>query len=249
MNAVAILECASLSRSYRKRAVLSVRDLAFSSGVTSLLGPNGAGKSTLIRALATAERRPQDRVRFGGETLHRSNLREFRRSLGWLPQSFEPPKSADLLSFVEYIAWLRDVGRRSRRNRALEALETVGLVDRAHDAIGTLSGGMIRRLGIAQAIVNRPAVVLLDEPTVSLDPEQRSDFCAIVRSAVAPEATVIASTHLLEDVDALGGSVVALARGHVAFSGSMAEFAAAENPTLDQLRSGYESHVGTESDQ
>jgi ABC-type multidrug transport system ATPase subunit len=211
-------------RAGRRMAVDGV-DLALTTGVHGLLGPNGAGKTTLIRALATVLRPA------GGElsVLGGASTREIRRRLGYLPQEFGFYRRFTVREFVEYMAWLKEMPKADVPGAVQRAIERAGLADRADDRLKTLSGGMVRRAGIAQAIVNDPAVLLLDEPTAGLDPTQRMQFRELLRSLT--DACVVVSTHLVEDVAAACTDVVLLDAGRVVFQGAASELAAAGGDT------------------
>ena len=208
-------------RAGRRMAVDGV-DLSLTTGVHGLLGPNGAGKTTLIRALATVLRPA------GGELdlLGGADLRAVRRRLGYLPQEFGYYRRFTVREFVEYMAWLKEMPKPDVPGAVQRAIERVGLTDRADHKLKTLSGGMVRRAGIAQAIVNDPAILLLDEPTAGLDPAQRMDFRRLLRE-FAEDTCVVVSTHLVEDVAAACTDVVLLDAGRVVFQGASAALAAA----------------------
>lgn len=220
----------TVSFAYRGHDVLSDVSFKCHRGVTALLGPNGAGKTTLMR-LAASARRPRAGavvVSDGTQTLRPGRgrrLRAYRRRFGWLPQGFTAPGGLTAAEVVAYAAWLKGVPSRQAVSATPTALAAVGLADRADEKVRRLSGGMVQRLGIAQAIAHRPPVLLLDEPTVGLDPDQRASFRAIVRAA-AETATVLVSTHLTEDVDLMCDRVVVIDDGTVRFSGSVEAFAA-----------------------
>jgi ABC-2 type transport system ATP-binding protein len=208
-------------RAGRRMAVDGV-DLSLTTGVHGLLGPNGAGKTTLIRALATVLRPA------GGELalLGGAGQRAVRRKLGYLPQDFGYYRRYTIREFVEYMAWLKEMPKAEVPGAVQRAIDRVGLTDRADDRLKTLSGGMVRRAGIAQAIVNDPAILLLDEPTAGLDPAQRMDFRRLLRE-FAGDTCVVVSTHLVEDVAAACTDVVLLDAGKVVFQGAAAALAAA----------------------
>ncbi len=208
-------------RAGRRMAVDGV-DLSLTTGVHGLLGPNGAGKTTLIRALATVLRPA------GGDLdlLGGADLRAVRRRLGYLPQEFGYYRRFTVREFVEYMAWLKEMPKPDVPGAVQRAIERVGLTDRADHKLKTLSGGMVRRAGIAQAIVNDPAILLLDEPTAGLDPAQRMDFRRLLRE-FAEDTCVVVSTHLVEDVAAACTDVVLLDAGRVVFQGASAALAAA----------------------
>ncbi|WP_158630726.1 ATP-binding cassette domain-containing protein [Nocardioides daphniae] len=161
-------------------------------GVNVLLGRNGAGKSTLCRVLASAEQPTRGLLLTSEGPV--TDLRSHRSRVGWLPQT--PPVAAHMRAgdYLHYAAWLKGLARRERQGAVADALERTGLGPRRHSRIGTLSGGMVRRLGIAQAIVHRPQLLVLDEPTVGLDPEQRIQFYATLRGALDDDTVTLLST-------------------------------------------------------
>ncbi|TDB81269.1 ABC transporter ATP-binding protein [Micromonospora sp. KC721] len=212
-------------RAGRQMAVDGV-DLRLGAGVHGLLGPNGAGKTTLIRALATVLRPHEGQLELLGQPMdRRPDQRAVRRNLGYLPQEFGYHPRFTVTEFVEYMAWLKEVPGTGRRRAVRRAIERVGLADRAGSQLRVLSGGMLRRAGIAQAIVNDPELLLLDEPTVGLDPQQRLDFRALLRE-LGERSCVLVSTHLVEDVAAACTSVVLINAGRVVFHGTPEEVAA-----------------------
>lgn len=192
-------------------------------GITCLVGANGAGKSTLFRALTGIER-----ARRGSVTLDGAPLRG--GDVGYLPQELSLPGRATCVQYLTHVAWLRGVPR-SERARAVEtALAGVGLEQRASSKIRTLSGGMRRRLSLAHALVHSPQVLLLDEPTVGLDPLQRVAMRGTIAQATSGRLAVV-STHLVDDVAALAQRVLVIRHGAVVFSGDLVslESAADEN--------------------
>ncbi len=217
------IELTSVTRSFgRNRAVDGV-SLDAGPGVLGLLGPNGAGKTTLLRMLATVLPPSSGEIRLlGRDPRNTAHRREIRRRLGYLPQNLGYYPAFTVVEFIEYFALLKEVppGRVSKAVAA--AVERVDLGDKAKARLRTLSGGMLRRVGIAQALVNDPDLLLLDEPTAGLDPEQRVGFRALVRH-LGQAATIIVSTHLVEDVGAACSEVALMDSGHIVFRGTPAE--------------------------
>lgn len=211
---------------HRRTTALDGLGLELGPGVHGLLGPNGAGKTSLIRVLATVAAPTGGRVRLLGRDIagHRERA-EVRRRLGYLPQEFGHYPGFTVREFVAYVAWLKEMPAARAAAAVERAVERVGLADRIDARIRTLSGGMVRRVGIAQAIVNEPELLLLDEPTAGLDPEQRVEFRALLRD-VGTASTVIVSTHLVEDVAAACTEVTLIESGRLAFRGTTAELTA-----------------------
>jgi ABC-2 type transport system ATP-binding protein len=218
------LTLTGISQGYGTTRVIDGFDLDLASGIVGLLGPNGAGKTTLLRTMATimppkAGTMTLDGVAIEGE----SAAREARRKIGYLPQNFGYDPGMRVLDFVRYAAWLRGVPARDRNRAAEDALEQVDLTDQRRTRMKRLSGGMRQRAGIAWAIVGRPSLVLLDEPTVGLDPRQRLQFRKI--AAGLRDSVVVLSTHLIDDIDAICDRVVVMHSGATRFYGSTAELA------------------------
>lgn len=211
---------------HRRTTALDSISLDFVPGVHGLLGPNGAGKTSLIRVLATVSAPAHGRIEMLGEDVggHRGRT-AMRRRLGYLPQDFGYYPGFTVREFVAYVAWLKEMPRSVTAAAVERAVRRVGLGERIDTGMKTLSGGMVRRAGIAQAIVNDPDVLLLDEPTAGLDPEQRVEFRALLRE-LGEGATVIVSTHLVEDVAASCTEVTLLEAGRIAYRGTPAALAA-----------------------
>jgi ABC-2 type transport system ATP-binding protein len=212
-----------------RRMAVDGLDLALGNGVHGLLGPNGAGKTTLVRALATVLRPAGGTLSLLGQTVTVNrpvDLRQVRRQLGYLPQEFGFYRRFTVREFVEYFAWLKELPAGELPGAVQRAIERVGLTDRADHRLKTLSGGMRRRVGIAQAIVNDPQVLLLDEPTAGLDPDQRRQFRALLRE-LAADTCVLVATHLVEDVAAACTDVLLVDEGRLVFQGVPGDLAAA----------------------
>ncbi|MFC9287850.1 ABC transporter ATP-binding protein [Streptomyces sp. NPDC057052] len=216
-----------LSLRYGGTHALDGVSLRLTRGVTGLLGPNGAGKTTLLRVLATAV--PPDRGEFtalGHDPGTPAGRLALRRTLGYLPQTpgFHPDFTA--FEFVDYVAILKELTDRTARLREVRrVLDAVDLADVRGKRIKRLSGGMRQRVALAAALVGDPGFLVLDEPTVGLDPEQRMRFRGLIAEA-GEGRTVLLSTHQTEDVAMLCHRVVVLARGRVRFEGSPAELTA-----------------------
>lgn len=195
-------------------------------GVTGLLGPNGAGKTTLLRIVATVLAPDAGDVRVLGRAPGDARDRtEIRRRLGYLPQEVGAYQGFSVREFVDYVAVLKEhTDRKARRAEVDRVLELVDLATQAYDRVRTLSGGMVRRLGLATAFLGDPELLVLDEPAVGLDPQQRLRFRETV--SADPRRTVLLSTHQTEDVAALCREVVVIDGGRVLFRGSPAELAA-----------------------
>ena len=220
------IELVDLTRRFGRTYAVAGVSMEAGPGVFGLLGPNGAGKTSLLRMMATVLPPTSGRLELlGRDPGSHGPRREIRRRLGYLPQNLGYYPGFTVAEFVEYFALLKDMppGRVPRAVAA--AIEQVGLGDKARAKLRTLSGGMLRRAGIAQAIVNDPDLLLLDEPTAGLDPEQRVAFRALMRG-FGERATVVVSTHLVEDVGAACSQVTLMEAGKVVFDGTPDELIA-----------------------
>jgi ABC-2 type transport system ATP-binding protein len=211
---------------YRSNSVLDSVDLSAGPGITGLLGPNGAGKTTLLRIVATVLKSDAGRVRaFGLDPADTEQRREIRRHLGYQPQEPGFFQGFTVLAFLDYVAILKEMaGRDHRRREVRRVIDLVDLGAVANRKIRKLSGGMRRRVALAQALLGRPQLLVLDEPTAGLDPEQRLRFREVV-SQVAAEHTVLLSTHQTDDVAAVCDRVVVLHEGRTRFVGAPRELA------------------------
>ncbi|GAB3283728.1 ABC transporter ATP-binding protein [Kineosporia babensis] len=222
-------------------------DLRLSTGVHGLLGPNGAGKTTLIRALATVLPPAGGQLQLLGRgTAKGSDLREIRRELGYLPQHFGFYPRFTVREFIEYMAWLKEMPDRQVTAAGQRAIDRVALSSHADKKLKALSGGMLRRVGIAQAIVHDPRLVLLDEPTVGLDPAQRVGFRDLLRE-IGGDTCVLVSTHLVEDVSAACSNVIVMASGRQVWQGTPAQLSALggpDDPGDSPTERGYSAALG-----
>ena len=220
------IEIGQLTRRFGRTQAVAGVDLHVGPGVCGLLGPNGAGKTSLLRMMATVLSPSSGSLRLLGRDPGRyGQRREIRRRLGYLPQNLGYYPGFSVVEFVEYFALLKEMPPARIPAAVAAAVERVGLGERAKAKLRTLSGGMLRRVGIAQAIVNDPDLLLLDEPTAGLDPEQRVQFRQVLRE-VGETATVVVSTHLVEDVGAACTEVALMDRGVILFQGSPDELTA-----------------------
>lgn len=217
----------ALTKHYGATRALDLVDLDLGTGVTGLLGPNGAGKTTLLRCLATTLAPDGGQIRaLGLDTADRAQRTELRRRLGYLPQNPGAYRNFTAFELVDYVAILKELTDREQRHREVRrVLAEVDLTDRATTKVRKLSGGMRQRLALAQALLGDPVLLVLDEPTVGLDPEQRMRFRAMV-SRLGEDRIVLLSTHQTEDVAALCERVVVLLRGAVQFDGTVAQLTA-----------------------
>jgi len=187
--------------------------LSLGSGVLGLLGPNGAGKSTLMRILATITKPTKGRISWNGTDIAKSPD-ELRAVLGYLPQDFGVYPNLTPVEFLEYLAVIKGLDSKTARKRIDELLQVVNLVDARKRPLGGFSGGMKQRVGIAQALLNDPRLLIVDEPTAGLDPEERARFRNLL-SDLSNERIVILSTHIVSDVEATASMIALISKGHL----------------------------------
>ncbi|MGW6905834.1 ABC transporter ATP-binding protein [Streptomyces sp. NPDC054940] len=219
------VEFATCTYQYRRGPVVLDRlSFAFPSGRTVLLGPNGAGKTTLLALAASALKPQSGTVSFAGlDPAARTQLRDYRRQVGWMPQNITAVPGMTCQEQVAYAGWLKGMSRREAWDGAVAALGRVGLAKKADQQASSLSGGQLRRVGVAQTLVHSSRLVLMDEPTAGLDPAQRTTFRKVVEQ-LAETSDVVVSTHQTEDLSEVYDHVVVLSDGVVRFSGTVEEF-------------------------
>ncbi len=203
-----------VGKRYRGK-VWGLRDFTLELGpsVLGLLGPNGAGKSTLMRILATITKASEGRVTWNGVDIARKPD-ALRSVLGYLPQDFGVYPHLTASEFLVYIAALKGLDGRAARRRTDELLQVVNLTEARKRPLGGYSGGMKQRIGIAQALLNDPQLLIVDEPTVGLDPEERVRFRNLL-SDLSGERIVILSTHIVSDIEATATQVVIVKQGRM----------------------------------
>lgn len=241
-----------ITRKFGKLQALAPLDLEVPAGqVLGLLGPNGAGKTTLMSIIACALAPSSGTVTVCGTPVSdTATARQARRSLSLMPQNPTKVPGFSALDTVEYAAWSKGLPTRGRKQACLDALAAVGLADKAKRPLKTLSGGMVQRVHLAAAIVSRPRLLLLDEPTAGLDPAQRIAFRELIHS-LGSTATIL-STHLVEDIRTLSDEVLVISSGHRRFQGTVPQLEAAAKPGApgdSPLERGYMSVLdpGSES--
>jgi ABC-2 type transport system ATP-binding protein len=204
-----------------RNGVVAVNDLSLSlgSGVLALLGPNGAGKTTLMQMIATITRPTAGRICFGGVDIAREPD-VLRRTLGYLPQDFGVYDGLTAIEFLTYFAALKGIHSRTRVHEMLELVNLHSVADRA---VGGFSGGMKQRLGIAQALINDPALLIVDEPTAGLDPEERLRFRNIL-SDIGFDRLVIFSTHIVSDIESIATEIAVMKSGRLIATAAPPDF-------------------------
>lgn len=210
----------NLSKRYGKKEAIKNLSLKIPSGMYGLLGRNGAGKTSLTQILAALSVPTNGDIWLNGVSI--KETAKIREMVGYLPQDFSMYRSMTVLGAMDYLGLLSDIPKEIRKERIDELLEKVNLKDNAKTKIKALSGGMKRRLGIAQALLHNPQILIVDEPTAGLDPEERIRFRNLL-SDFADDRIVLLSTHIASDIESICDGVAVLNDGKLIFHGSTEE--------------------------
>jgi len=207
------LDIQRVSKNSGSKQALQDVSLRLKPGVLGLLGPNGAGKSTLMRMLATIEKPSEGTIFWNGVDITKDpNL--LRRELGYLPQDFGVYPNMNPMEFLEYMAAMKGLSVKSAKKRINELLEVLNLANDRKRLLGGFSGGMKQRVGIAQALLNDPSLLIVDEPTVGLDPQERIRFRNLL-STLSSDRIVILSTHIVTDIESIAPNIAVLSKGNL----------------------------------
>ena len=234
------IEIKNLTKIYPrgKKKALNGVNIEIGQGIFGLIGRNGAGKTTLMRIVATIMDATDGEIFFDGKEL-KANKDALRSSLGYLPQSTKLMPRMNIVEFLDYVCILKGIKNKAeRKERIASAIETVGLVGEEKKRLGKYSGGMLRRAGIAQALIGDPKVLIIDEPTTGLDPEERLYFLNLL-SKIAMERTIIFSTHITADIEHLCNNICVLEQGEVKYLGEKGEF-------IDRINGKLYEHTGSQ---
>lgn len=213
-----MLEVINVNKSYGKKQVLHDINLKFEKGIYGLLGPNGAGKTTLIHIITGLISPSEGMVTYQGKDI-RDGKKQYHEDLGFMPQyaSYYPNYTG--LEFLNYMCTMKGIPARKQKEIISETLRIVNLTGHRNEKIGHYSGGMKQRIGIAQAIINNPKILILDEPTAGLDPLERIRFRNLI-SELSKDRVVILATHIVPDVENIASKVLLLNKGKVIEIGS-----------------------------
>ncbi|CEN21995.1 MAG: ABC transporter ATP-binding protein [Paeniclostridium sordellii] len=221
------LEIVNLTKSYKHKNANENINLTLESGVYGLLGPNGAGKTTLMKQIATLKCPTSGKILYNGKDIN-SLDDKYREVVGYLPQDFDAYKNFSAKDFLLYIGALKGLRKDEAKIKTGKLLNLVGLYEVRNKAISKFSGGMKRRVGIAQALLNDPKVLILDEPTAGLDPQERARFRNLL-SQIGKETIVILSTHIISDIESVAKETIMIKDGKVLLQGTHKEI-------LDDMR-------------
>lgn len=220
-----------LTKQYENKIAVDRVSLQLTNGVYGLLGANGAGKTTFMRMLCGILKPTSGTVTFDGMDV---SSEEYRAELGYLPQDFGYYPDFNGMDFLLCMASLKGLTKTEAKRKSKKLLELVSLSDVAKKKIATYSGGMKQRLGIAQALLNDPKIIILDEPTAGLDPKERVRFRNLIKE-LGTESIVLLSTHIVSDIEHIADTVLMMKAGQIVFNGSADEIDDLEKFYLDEF--------------
>lgn len=215
------LQIEHLYKSYKKKEALQDVSFTLHQGTYGLLGENGAGKSTLMRMMATVDFPTKGTIKYDGTDIFLMD-EKYRDLIGYMPQNYSVYPGFTAREFLEYMGTLKGISKEKLKTRIPEVLEFVNLSDVADRKVKTFSGGMKRRIGIAQAVINEPKILILDEPTAGLDPKERIRFSNII-SDMGKDKIVLLSTHIVSDIEAIANELVMVKKGRIVETGNVDE--------------------------
>lgn len=208
-----MLEVKNVSKKFKDFTAIENINLSFENGVYGLLAPNGAGKTTLMKTIVTLLMPSSGEILYNGTNINELDDK-YREIVGYLPQKFGYYKEDTPVKFLKYMAALNGVDKKMAAERCDKLLELVGLNDVKNKKMKKFSGGMIQRVGIANALMNNPEIIILDEPTAGLDPMERVRFRNIIAS-LGKEKTVILSTHIVSDIESIADEIILIKDKHI----------------------------------
>lgn len=215
------LQFESLCKYFKDKHAVDNLTVEIHEGVNGLLGANGAGKTTLMKMLVTNTRPTSGKIYFDGKEINKMGD-EYRNLLGYLPQDFRAYLDFTAMEFLSYMAALKNVRFENPKAKYMEFLEQMNLADVAHKKIRTFSGGMKKRLGIAQVLLNDPKIIIVDEPTTGLDPKERIKFRNII-NGISENKIILLSTHIVSDIENVAKNILVMKGGKIILNGTLEE--------------------------
>lgn len=216
------LKIKNLNFNYKNKKALDNINLTLKNGVIALLGPNGAGKTTLMKLLVTLYETENGEIELNNIKYSKNNER-IKSNIGYVPQDFDMYNNINGQEYLEFVAKMRGIPKSDLKNHIQMVVSKVNLEEFINKKIGTYSGGVRRRLGIAQALIGDSKLIVMDEPTVGLDPEQRNEFRKLL-PIISKDAIVLISTHIVEDIQFNCNKLIILNQGKVLYDGTIDEF-------------------------
>lgn len=235
------LEINKLTKSYGNKNANNNITLTLENGVYGLLGPNGAGKTTLMKQIATLIKPTSGEIIYNDKNIY-SIEENYRGVIGYLPQEFGAYKNFSAKKFLQYVAALKGVDKREANRKIDELLKLVGLYEVRNKAVGKFSGGMKRRVGIAQVLLNDPKIIILDEPTAGLDPQERTRFRNLL-SEISKDKIIILSTHIISDIESIAKETIMIKEGKIIMKGSHREILSDMNGKVYRIRTKDEDQL------
>lgn len=215
------LEIKNLTKIYGKKRANDGITVTLENGVYGLLGPNGAGKTTLMKQITNLIKPDKGEILYNGKDIFNMDDK-YRNIIGYLPQEFGVYKNFTAKQFLQYVGALKGMSGKNLNSKVNELLELVGLYDFRNKSIGKFSGGMKRRVGIAQVLLNDPKIIVLDEPTAGLDPQERTRFRNLI-AKISRDKIIILSTHIISDIESVAKETIMVKEGKLLMKGTHRE--------------------------
>ena len=215
------LEIKNLTKIYGKKRANDGITVTLENGVYGLLGPNGVGKTTLMKQITTLIKPDKGEILYNGKDIFNMDDK-YRNIIGYLPQEFGVYKNFTAKQFLQYVGALKGMSGKNLNSKVNELLELVGLYDVRNKSIGKFSGGMKRRVGIAQVLLNDPKIIVLDEPTAGLDPQERNRFRNLI-AKISRDKIIILSTHIISDIESVAKETIMVKEGKLLMKGTHRE--------------------------
>lgn len=235
------LEIKNLTKIYGKKRANDGITVTLENGVYGLLGPNGAGKTTLMKQITTLIKPDKGEILYNGKDIFNMDDK-YRNIIGYLPQEFGVYKNFTAKQFLQYVGALKGMSEKNLNSKVNELLELVGLYDVRNKSIGKFSGGMKRRVGIAQVLLNDPKVIVLDEPTAGLDPQERTRFRNLI-AKISRDKIIILSTHIISDIESVAKETIMIKEGKLLMKGTHREILSDMNNKVYNIRVNNEEEI------